>query len=125
MKDYYNICCLKYLPSNIKNLYLYFSASILVVGQIIGCLIGGPISDIFGRRSSILTFQTISFFGWILVSLAPLFGGSTDSVLILFLGRFIHGLADSMGVSPAIMFIAGKLYNLNFSPRRQIFKNNF
>ena len=35
-------------------------------------------------------------------------GGSTDSVLILFLGRFIHGLADSMGVSPAIMFIAGK-----------------
>ena len=35
-------------------------------------------------------------------------GGSTDSVLILFLGRFIHGLADSMGVSPAIMFIAGR-----------------
>ena len=93
----------KYIP------YIYFiSASILVVGQIIGCLIGGPISDIFGRRSSILTFQTISFFGWILVSLAPLFGGSTDSVMILFLGRFIHGLADSMGVSPAIMFIAGK-----------------
>ena len=92
----------RYIP------YLYISASILVVGQIIGCLIGGPISDIFGRRSSILTFQTISFFGWILVSLAPLFGGSTDSVLIFFLRQFIHGLADSMGVSPAIMFIAGK-----------------
>merc|ERR1712079_301398 len=91
---------------NLKDNTINWFASILVVGQIIGCLIGGPISDIFGRRSSILTFQTISFFGWILVSLAPLFGGSTDSVLILFLGRFIHGLADSMGVSPAIMFIA-------------------
>ena len=32
-------------------------------------------------------------------------GGSTDSVLIFFLRQFIHGLADSMGVSPAIIYV--------------------
>ena len=70
-------------------------------------MIGGPISDIFGRRPSLLVFQTLSMLGWALVSIASFFG-PTEAVIALFAGRFLHGLADSLGVSPALMFAAGQ-----------------
>ena len=51
-----------YSITKVKNSCL-ISASILVIGQVIGCLAGGPISDAIGRRRALLVFLSLSLIG--------------------------------------------------------------
>eukprot|EP00094_Tigriopus_californicus_P008953 TCALIF_08629-PA protein Name:"Similar to Tret1 Facilitated trehalose transporter Tret1 (Apis mellifera ligustica)" AED:0.08 eAED:0.08 QI:0/1/0.5/1/1/1/4/0/476 len=74
-------------------------ASTLMIGYIIGCGLGGPISDIIGRRRSLQLYSFISICGWMMVTFA-------QNSQMLLSGRFVHGLADSLAVAPAILFVA-------------------
>ena len=78
----------------------------MVIGQVIGCLAGGPISDVIGRRRALLTFLSLSLIGWLILASASLVSHPDFSIGLLFGGRFLHGLADSLGVSPAIMYVS-------------------
>eukprot|EP00095_Tigriopus_kingsejongensis_P011257 maker-scaffold708_size108518-snap-gene-0.15 protein:Tk11257 transcript:maker-scaffold708_size108518-snap-gene-0.15-mRNA-1 annotation:"facilitated trehalose transporter tret1" len=74
-------------------------ASTLMIGYIIGCCLGGPISDVIGRRRSLQIYSLMSILGWMVVTCA-------QSETMLLSGRFIHGLADSLAVAPAILFVS-------------------
>ena len=96
-------------PNSLSYLHSFsphFTASILVVGQVIGCLLGGPISDLIGRRKSLLIFLTLSLIGWFILASSHFIPQQEYAVTLLFSGRFLHGLADSLGVSPAIMYVS-------------------
>lgn len=77
-----------------------------MVGQILGCLAGGPISDTVGRRTSLLGFASLSVIGWLTMALAPSIPNPTSSTVLLFAGRFLNGFGDSLGVPPAILFVS-------------------
>ena len=91
---------------NLHRFSPHFTASILVVGQVIGCLLGGPISDLIGRRKSLLIFLTLSLIGWFILASSHFIPQQEYAITLLFSGRFLHGLADSLGVSPAIMYVS-------------------
>ena len=78
----------------------------MVVGQVIGCLLGGPISDLIGRRKSLLIFLTLSLIGWFILASSHFVPQREYAITLLFSGRFLHGLADSLGVSPAIIYVS-------------------
>ena len=67
----------------VKHKLSKISASILVVGQITGCLFGGPISDSLGRRKALILFGSLSSLGWITMAVAP-------NPAVLFIGRFLQ-----------------------------------
>lgn len=62
-------------------------------------------SDHWGRRLAMLVFTLFSLMGWVVVAVAPLIEDPQLSVILLFSGRFLNGLGDSLSVSPAIMFV--------------------
>lgn len=63
-----------------------------------GCLLGGPLSDLLGRRRSLRLFGVASLLGWAVVALSR-------STSLLFVGRFVQGCADSLSVAPSILFV--------------------
>lgn len=70
-----------------------------MIGYVIGCGLGGPISDVIGRRRSLQAYSFVSICGWLMVTFAQ------NSEMLLG-GRFVHGLADSLAVAPAILFVS-------------------
>ncbi len=92
------------LPRRI--LFFKIKASILVVGQIIGCITGGYVSDLWGRRAVLVSFFSLSFIGWSIVAFSAWHPDREMAIILIFTGRFLHGLADSLGVSPAISLVS-------------------
>lgn len=81
-------------------------ASILVVGQVLGCILGGMASDYWGRRRVLIVVFSMSLIGWSTVAVSTWHPDKSIAVTFIFVGRFFHGLADSLGVSPAITFVS-------------------
>ena len=77
-----------------------------MVGQILGCVAGGMVTDRFGRRRVLMLFLSLSFIGWSIVAASPMHPDPDIAVVSVFFGRFLHGLADSMGVSAAILMVS-------------------
>jgi len=94
-------------------------ASILVVGQILGCVLGGMVTDRWGRRRVLMVFLSLSFVGWSIVAASSYHPDQGVAVTSVFLGRFLHGLADSLGVSPAIIMVS----EITTVKRRGMFMN--
>ncbi|XP_023329395.1 facilitated trehalose transporter Tret1 isoform X2 [Eurytemora carolleeae] len=65
-------------------------ASLFVVGDLLGCVIGGPIADRFGRRNCILLNSIPLSLGWILIQ-------QSQTLLHLYISREISS-ADKRGL---------------------------
>jgi len=48
----------------------------------------------------------LSIVGWSIVAISSMHPDQDVAVILLFTGRFLHGLADSLGVSPAIIMVS-------------------
>jgi sugar porter (SP) family MFS transporter len=73
--------------------------SFLLVGAVTGALTGGPISDRFGRRPSVLLAAAIFGVGAIVAALAP-------TISILIVARFILGLGVGLASLVVPLYIA-------------------
>ena len=56
--------------SSINNFIFYFTASIIQIAIMVSTLFSGLISDIFGRKKSLIIGQIFVFLGWILLYFA-------------------------------------------------------
>lgn len=70
---------------------IQMTIGIMIIGIAIGQLIGGPISDMWGRKKPLII-------GNILCVLATLVCAFAPSIEILLLGRFLQGVTGSIGV---------------------------
>src|SRR5215207_3407181 len=73
--------------------------STLLVGAVVGALSGGPISDSFGRRPSVLLAAVIFGLGALAVAFAP-------SVAFIVVGRFLLGLGVGLASMIVPLYIA-------------------
>ena len=55
---------------NINDFIFYFTASIIQIAIMVSTLFSGLISDIFGRKKSLIIGQIFVFLGWILLYFA-------------------------------------------------------
>lgn len=60
--------------------------SLLMLGATLGALLAAPTLDIFGRKRTFQINTLLLIFGWIVL-------GSADSLIGIFLGRFLQGIA--------------------------------
>ena len=79
---------------NITNLDKELIVSLTLFGAAIGSLFGGPISDKFGRKPTILLADVLFTVGSLIMAFTP-------SIFILVVGRFVVGL----GVGTAAMVV--------------------
>lgn len=81
-----------------------------VVGLVPGLLIGGPLSDRYGRRSLLLPAPLIGAVGSLVLALG------TDSVPLLALGRVLSGVAIGLGMAVGTSWIK-ELSSPRFEPK--------
>ena len=62
----------------------------------------------------------ILFLGWSIVAMSSMHPDQEVAVILIFTGRFLHGLADSLGVSPAIIMAS----EVSTVKRRGMFMNS-
>ncbi|XP_076263708.1 facilitated trehalose transporter Tret1-like isoform X2 [Rhynchophorus ferrugineus] len=72
---------------------------ITLTGSCVGALLVGTTVDYIGRKRTIILTSLPFFFSWILTAL-------TKSVVILYIARFIAGIADGLIFTPVSMYIA-------------------
>lgn len=77
------------LATSLHNIEL--TLSVFLIGFAVGQLIGGPISDHFGRRLTILVGLSLFTFGSIFIALG-------NSIELLWLGRILQAFGGGMGV---------------------------
>jgi len=73
-------------------------ASLFVIGDLLGCTVGGPIADRFGRRMALLVDCLPLIIGWILTWRA-------QSLLHLYIARAITGIGIGAGVPITSMYL--------------------
>ena len=73
--------------------------SLLVIGGIMGCLIGGYICDIFGRRFTMMIVAGIFILGSIILSLS-------NSLPSLYVGRFIVGCGVTISAIADVSYLS-------------------
>jgi len=76
-----------------------FAASVSTIGTPCGCILAGYLTDLLGRKRTLITLQLPAIFGWIMV-------GSAQSVEWIYLGRFLAGLSSGMIGAPSRVYTA-------------------
>lgn len=77
------------LATSLHNIEI--TLSVFLIGFAVGQLIGGPISDHFGRRLTILVGLSLFIFGSVFIALG-------SSIELLWLGRVLQAFGGGMGV---------------------------
>lgn len=80
-----------------------FSASLSHVSCPLGCLLGGPLLDRFGRCRSMQLLNIPNIIGWLLLTLVP---APFQSVYPLFMGRLLTGFAAGLATCASATYIA-------------------
>ena len=78
---------------------LFFLASTFAFAGIVGCMLGGWLSDLFGRKK-IIIFSAIPFLA------STILLGCSQSLPLLLLSRGIGGLGDGLMVPTVLVYIA-------------------
>jgi len=78
---------------------LAWFASCLVIGQVPGSILGPPLADKVGRRTTCLIASLLSLASWILLSTA-------QSGWLILLARALTGLTDCLSVGVGFMYIS-------------------
>lgn len=60
--------------------------SLAQLGAAVGSLIAGPLSDMYGRKATILVADVLFSLGAVIMGLAP-------SIAVLIIGRFVVGVS--------------------------------
>lgn len=81
----------------------YFSASVSHVSCPLGCLLGGPLLDKFGRCRSLQLLNIPNIIGWLLLALVP---ATFQSVYPLIMGRLLTGFAAGLATCASATYIA-------------------
>ncbi|ESO88972.1 hypothetical protein LOTGIDRAFT_106739 [Lottia gigantea] len=64
---------------------------LIMLGQVTGCVLVGPLSDLFGRRSMLMTFLIILIISSIAVTWTPMIGLHLTLAFYFFIGTSISG----------------------------------
>ena len=75
------------------NYCVFLSQSLGALGAAFGAPCAWPISNILGRKPSLMLGGVTGLVGWLVVTYADLIPSSKDIVTTLYIGRFITGLA--------------------------------
>ena len=100
-------------PANYKTGFLVCVccvASLVTIGGVVGTLSGGLLSDLFGRKHTIMMSSLIFFMGW-------LFIGFAESVVSILVGRLLTGIAS--GLYSASVQVRSVIRNQNNAARQE------
>ncbi len=84
---------------NIDNLQKETITSLAVAGAAVGSLIGGPMADKIGRRTTLIVGDILNVIGALFMSLTP-------NVSLLMFGRFVVGVAIGFSSMAAPVFLS-------------------
>lgn len=87
---------------NVSKTQIKFSLTIYFIGLIIGAVLSGPLSDVFGRQKILSVFL-------LLFSASSLFCGLSHSISPFLIGRFFQGLS-SAGIPVIAMALVADRY---------------
>lgn len=76
-----------------------FAASVSTIGTPCGCILAGYLTDLLGRKRTLIALQLPAIIGWLLV-------GSASSVHWIYVGRFLAGLSSGMIGAPSRVYTA-------------------
>lgn len=89
-------------PNDVLNVTLTQSswiASLATISTPVGCLLSGPLLDSLGRKFGLLIINIPAVIGWLFIAIKP-------SLLFMYIGRFLTGLACGLSSIPATVYIA-------------------
>lgn len=75
------------------------AASVSAIGTPCGCILAGYLTDLLGRKKTLIALQLPGIIGWLLV-------GSATSVEWIYVGRFLVGLSSGMVGAPSTVYTA-------------------
>ncbi|XP_025423144.1 facilitated trehalose transporter Tret1-2 homolog [Sipha flava] len=74
-------------------------ASVSTIGTPCGCILAGYLTDLLGRKRTLIALQLPAIVGWLLVGFAP-------SLPWIYVGRFLVGLSSGMIGAPSRVYTA-------------------
>ncbi|KAI5712054.1 hypothetical protein M8J76_005867 [Diaphorina citri] len=79
-------------------------ASLSAIGTMVGCVLGGYMMDLVGRKMTLIITEVPTILGWALIALAP----SLPSSILpwIFTGRILTGLGSGMVGAPSRIYTA-------------------
>lgn len=78
-----------------------FTLTLYFIGVVIGTILSGPLSEIYGRKTILIAFL-------LFYSLASLLCGFSESITWFFWGRFLEGIGSAGGPIIAIALVADR-----------------
>lgn len=82
------------------NLNLVFvAASVSTIGTPCGCILSAYLTDLLGRKRTLIVLQLPAIIGWLMI-------GSASSIQWIYVGRFLAGLSSGMIGSPSRVYTA-------------------
>lgn len=79
--------------------YVIFTASVSTIGTPCGCIMASCLTDLLGRKRTMIALQIPAIVGWTMVGFAM-------SVEWIYVGRFLVGLSSGMIGSPSRVYTA-------------------
>lgn len=76
-----------------------FSASVSTIGTPCGCILAGYLTDLLGRKRTLIVLQLPAIIGWLMI-------GFATSVPWIYMGRFLVGLSSGMIGAPSRVYTA-------------------
>lgn len=73
------------------------AASVSTIGNPCGCILAGYLTDLIGRKKTLMALQLPGIIGWFLV-------GSATSVQWIYVGRFLAGFSSGMVGAPSTVY---------------------
>lgn len=74
-----------------------FAASVSTIGTPCGCILAGYLTDLLGRKRTLVVLQLPAVVGWLMV-------GFATSVPWIYVGRFLVGLSSGMIGAPSRVY---------------------
>lgn len=86
------------------SIILYSTASLSAIGTPVGCILGGYMMDLVGRKMTLIITEVPTILGWVLIALAP----SLPSSILpwIYTGRILTGLGSGMVGAPSRIYTA-------------------